>query len=206
MSLLLPLLACLTMLGFLPPTSPDLFDEIYAKSRDREKSLQTMRARFVETTVSTLLVEPLVARGTVIAKRPLRVRLEYQSPEKKVVILDERRLTVVWTDRAEREDLALAALAERVDRYFTRASLKELRAHFEISAVPDAQSPGSYRVEMVPKRKQIREGLERLELWLNGETFLPFRMRMTFPGGDSKTLSFEALEVNVEAPEALFER
>ena len=50
---------------------------------------------------------------------------------------------------------------------------------------------------MRPKRKQIREGLERLELWIDRDTLMLAQMRMSFPGGDTKTIRLEDLAVNV---------
>ena len=43
---------------------------------------------------------------------------------------------------------------------------------------------------MMPKRKQIQEGLTRLELWLDQQSLLLAAMRMTFPSGDTKLMTF----------------
>ena len=45
-------------------------------------TLKTLTARFTETTTSSLLTRPLVARGTVAVERPSRVVLHYQQPER----------------------------------------------------------------------------------------------------------------------------
>ena len=47
---------------------------------------------------------------------------------------------------------------------------------------------------MRPKRKQIKEGLERLELWIDRESLLLVQMRMTFPGGDRKTIRLDDVD------------
>jgi hypothetical protein len=39
--------------------------------------MTSIRATFTETTVSTLLVKPIVARGTIIAAPPARVRMAF---------------------------------------------------------------------------------------------------------------------------------
>jgi hypothetical protein len=43
---------------------------------------------------------------------------------------------------------------------------------------------------MLPKRKQIREGLDRLQLWIDRQRLLLVRMQMDFAGGDRKTFDF----------------
>lgn len=175
----------------------DLFDALYERTRPQQASLQTIRAKFIETTVSTLLTKPLVARGDVIAAKPGRIRLDYSSPERKTVVIDAGRLVVLWPDRKEREELDVGQFEKRIDRYFVDRTPVELRKHFDISAAADAKVPGTYRIDMIPKRKQIKTGLSRLELWVDQERLLLTRMRMSFPGGDSKTLAFEGIELNV---------
>ena len=44
---------------------------------------------------------------------------------------------------------------------------------------------------MVPKRKQIRETLARLDLWVDRTSLLLDAMKMTFANGDTKTMAFE---------------
>ena len=58
---------------------------------------------------------------------------------------------------------------------------------------------------MRPKRKQIKEGLERLELWIDRESLLLVQMRMTFPGGDRKTIRLDDVAVNVPVTDETFQ-
>jgi tRNA splicing endonuclease len=51
-------------------------------------------------------------------------------------------------------------------------------------------------VTMVPKRKQIREALARLDLWVLRSTLLLDAMRMTFANGDTKMMSFDEVVPN----------
>ena len=49
---------------------------------------------------------------------------------------------------------------------------------------------------MVPTRKQIQQGLTRLELWIDRTSMLLAAMRMTFPNADTKLMVFENVVVN----------
>jgi hypothetical protein len=57
---------------------------------------------------------------------------------------------------------------------------------------------------MVPTRKQIKEGLARLELWIDHASLLMTAMRMTFPNGDTKLMTFEDVVPNAPVDPALF--
>jgi outer membrane lipoprotein-sorting protein len=178
--------------------STDLFDQLVARGKVRQQSIKTIGARFTETTVSSLLTRPLVAKGTVVAERSGRMVMKYTSPEPKTMNVTSERLVITWPDPARKpEELNIATIQKRVQKYFADASPQELRKSFQIAAAIDPEMPSAYRIDMKPTRKQIKEGLERLEIWVDKETTLLVRMRMSFPGGDSKMIELEDVQTNV---------
>jgi outer membrane lipoprotein-sorting protein len=166
--------------------------------------MRSIRARFTETTTSTLLARPIVAHGTIVAAVPARVLMTYTDPERKIVSMDQKALTVRWPDRREQERIDITDVQKRVDQYFTRASVDELRSMFEIRATADPARRSQDIIDMRPKRKQIQQGLQRLEIWIDRTTDLLTEMRMTFPGGDQKTIALEDVELNVPVTEETF--
>ena len=60
----------------------------------------------------------------------------------------------------------------------------------------DAAKPGTWRIEMVPKRKQIQQGVTRIQLWITERTSMLSTMVLTFASGDTKTMAFTDIEVN----------
>jgi len=177
---------------------PDPFTELHQRAREVERSLVTLRADFVETTESDLLVEPIVESGKLIAARPIRVLLRYEKPEKKLLLIDGDQLLMVWPERAQSERMPIAKVQQTVDKYFYQASEKELRGHFTIHVTSDPELPGTRRVEMIARRKQIQEGIERLELWVDDRTLYMVKMRLVYPGAaGSKTIELSNLLANV---------
>ena len=130
--------------------------------------------------------------------------MTYTDPERRIVTIDGKFLVVEWPDRQERQKIDISQTQKRIDQYFTQASTSQLRSMFDITAEDDPGVRGTDRVDMRPKRKQIKEGLERLELWVERERLLLVQMRMTFPGGDRKTIRLEDIAVNVPVPDATF--
>ena len=184
--------------------APDLFTEIYTRGMVKQRTMKSLRARFTETTTSSLLVKPIVAHGTVVAAAPARMVMTYTDPEAKTLTMDGRTLTVSWPARQERQQINITDIQKRIDHYFTRASVDELRSMFDVTAGPDARLRHADLIDMRPKRKQIREGLERLELWIDRDTDLLVQMRMTFPGGDQKTIALDDLTLNVPVTDDMF--
>jgi outer membrane lipoprotein-sorting protein len=149
------------------PAKGDLFDEIYQRSVPQTNTLKTIRAKFTETTTSTLLSTPLVAEGTLVAVRPSDLLITYTKPDRKILRMDAKKLLFVWPDRHVRQESDIEQAQKRVQHYFVDKSPDDLRKHFTIHASEDAQKPGTYLVDLVPTRKQIKEGVARIELWLD---------------------------------------
>ena len=186
------------------PASSGQFDELFARSLAKRKSISSISARFTETTTSSLLEKPLVSHGRLVAVPPARVLMTYTDPERHIVTIDEKSLVVEWPDRQERETIDISQTQKRIDEYFTHASIGQLRSMFDITVEDDPGVRAADRVEMRPKRKQIKEGLEKLELWVGRESLLPVELRMTFPGGDRKTITLDDIAVNVPVANGTF--
>lgn len=190
------LLVAVSVLAAAPPKD-DLFTQLFQRSVARQQSLKSIRAKFTETTVSTLLEKPLVAHGTIVAAPPARVVMTYTDPERRTITMDSKTMLIAFPDRNEREKVDISQVQKRIDQYFTHADVDELRSMFEITAEHDLSMKDVDKVDMRPKRKQIKQGLERLELWIDTKELLLVQMQMTFPGGDRKTIRLEDIEVNV---------
>ena len=175
----------------------DLFTDLHNRAREVEKNLETLRADFVETTESDLLAEPIIERGTMVTARPMRVLLHYQEPDEKLLLIDGDELQLVWPERGQQERLPIGKIQDAVDKYFYRASEKDLRGHFDIDVSVDPDAPGTHRVDMIAKRKQVKKGIERLEIWVADDTLYLVKMRLVYPGGaGSKTIELSNLRAN----------
>jgi outer membrane lipoprotein-sorting protein len=185
----------------------DPLEDLFARGRAAQTAMRSLSASFTETTVSSLLVKPVVAKGTVIAAvNPLRVVMRYTSPEPRTVWIDDRTLAMSSPGRKALEEIGIADTQRRVQKYFASASLGDLRATFDLSLSAESAVPGIDVLEMVPKRRQIKEGLQRLRLWIDRERLLMVRMHMDFPGGDSKRVDFADVKINVPIDDQTFAR
>jgi len=172
------------------------FDELYERGQRANASMKTLTARFTETTTNALLTRPVVEHGTVAVERPSRVVLRYTEPESRVVLIDGNRMTMSWPSESIRQVVDIGAAQGRVQKYFVSGSADELRGQFDIRDLDATERPGTYAVTMVPKRKQIREALTRLDLWVDRSSLLLAAMRMTFASGETKVMTFEDVVPN----------
>jgi len=186
-----------------PPQTADPLDDLFARGRSAQTTTRTITAAFTETSVSSLLRDPQVATGTLVAVVPIRVVMSYTSPVAKTVALDDKRLVVAWPSGQRREEIDIAATQRRVQKYFVDASPRQLREQFDITLANDMKD-AAYRLDLVPRRKQIAEGLARLRIWVDRTRFVMIKMTLDFPGGDAKTLELRDVRTNVAIDERAF--
>jgi outer membrane lipoprotein-sorting protein len=184
--------------------SRDLFDDIYERGQKQNAGLKTLTASFTESSTSALLAKPLIEKGIVYVERPSRVVLRYSDPDARVVLMDGDKMTVSWPSAKIFTVTDIGAAQRRVQKYFVDSSAKELRGHFDIKARDAEDRPGTYLLAMTPKRKQIQEGVARIDLWLDKTTLLLAAMRMTFPSAESKLMTFTDVKPNAPIDPSMF--
>ena len=118
--------------------------------------------------------------------------------------MDGDRMTVSWPAAKIFTVTDIGAAQRRVQKYFVDSSAKELRGHFDIKARDAEDRPGTYLLAMMPKRKQIQEGVARIDLWLDKTTLLLAAMRMTFPTASTKLMTFTDVKPNAPIDPAMF--
>ena len=182
--------------GSAPARPADLFDEIHRRGAPLERSLQAVSASFVETSTSTLLKAPQVARGTLVARRPNQVRLEYRGAEPRTVIVNGNSLAIDWPARNMRGTRDIGGTMRRAGRFFEASSPADLRKHFDIAAIVSADRAGTWQVTFTPKRAQMRQGVSKVHLWIDQSSLMLQAMKMEYPGGDTRLMEFADVRVN----------
>ena len=180
------------------------FEALVLLGRRQLAETTTVRAAFVETTHSSLLLEPVVSSGTVLAVEPGRMVMRYTGEQARTVIVDDGRLVVHWPGRGETETIDIVETEVRVQRYFVNASAAELRRLFRVEVSRDTDTPATYLITMIPTRRQIRDGLAELRIWVPHDVSFITRLRMDYANGDSRDYRFDDVEFNVPVDEALF--
>lgn len=167
--------------------------------------MKSVTAHFTEQTTTKMLVKPLVSRGELAVVRPDRIVLRYADPEPHVVLIDGAQLTLSWPSRSITQKSDIGGARKRIDKYFIDKTPDDLRHAFKIRAVESSDPPNTWHITMDPTRSQIKQGLTGLHLWIDRTSMLLTAMRMDFPNGDTKLMSFTDVRVNGPVDPKLFE-
>jgi outer membrane lipoprotein-sorting protein len=202
-ALLCSLLFCTAAVSVPASQSSESLDEFFRRVRPIQASLKTLSASFTETSVSTLLRQPVVATGTLVSAVPLRVVMQYEHPAPKTVAIDQRWMVLAWPSRPDIEKINISEIQSRVQKYFVDVSPKQLQASFVVTLTSE-RPEGAYRLDLVPKRKQIAEGVTRVQVWIDRTSLMMTRMALSYAGGDAKTLELHDIRINPRIDESAF--
>jgi outer membrane lipoprotein-sorting protein len=168
-----------------------------------QSGTRAISARFVQTKHLSLLDEPLVSTGRFVFKRPDRMRLEIESPQPAVILINGRDVRIPGMSDAERQQLALtpmAAMFTELGAMFG-GSATALRQHFQV----DAQSAdGAIDVTLTPTLPDWQRMFRTIRLRFTEPTLLLGSMQLDDALGDRLEIVMRDVQRNPDVPDALF--
>lgn len=145
------------------PSAPDLAKRLQA----RYQTVRDFTADFTQTYQGVLLRKGATERGKLMLKKPNRVRMTYEAPEKKVFVSDGTRFYSYFpADRAGSES-PLPRDGESSTALMFIAGRGDLTRDFTAS-MGATQQPGEWQLKLVPKTPQ--SDFQTLTLIVNRET------------------------------------
>lgn len=178
-------------------------DELIDALQVKYDSVRNFSAAFEQTYAGGVLRTTLVERGTVMIKKPGKMRWRYTSPEEKLFVSDgaslysylpiDRQVIVGAVPSGDSVSTPALFLAGRGDL-----------SHDFSAAYDDAAEapPGAWAVELTPARSDV--DYTRLTLVVDRESLSVTQVRATDFQGAVSTFTFSDLKENQEMPDDLF--
>lgn len=142
-----------------------------------------MEANFTETKNSRLLKDPLVTRGVMAFQSPDRFRREIQGNNKSLTVSNGKTLWIYYPNFNEVEVYDMGAHSffdDSITALISGLSYKKIPEVYNVEAFREASG---YRLELTPKKRNLRRIVERMTLWIN-EDLEPARTVVSLPKGD----------------------
>ena len=176
--------------------------EVAAAVQRKYDQMKDFSADFTQTHAGGPLGRKRVEQGSVVIKRPGRMRWEYKSPEKKLFVSNGKRLSfydhannqVTLSEMPEGDDATSAAL------FLTGRG--NLTRDFNVSFLPNAV-PDSYALKLEPKRRQ--NDFDWLELVVDRQTLQLRTLTAISKEAGRDSFAFSAIKENTGAADKIFE-
>jgi len=164
---------------------------VIEKIKDKESTLKTFSAKFVQTARTCLLNEPLHSEGLVYFDSAGKMLWKVTSPSPSMVLLKNGLLLVCDPDLSKCEKKRLPKTNNILRKYFgIGQSTEELKKHYEIQLVPKTGSQ-SYHLKLIPKRKAIAKHIDTIEVVVGPKQWLPEWIHIKEANGDQTSVSLQ---------------
>jgi outer membrane lipoprotein carrier protein len=201
------LVATLALLAPGRPRTADPADAsavVEAHCRAREQTT-TLRARFVQTKVFTVLGEEDRTSGVLYYRKPDQLRWEYEQPDRSWTIIDGKRGWAVFpgTKQVQRFELGAGRGDAILSIVGFGACGPDFVRSFEISLGRGER--GAQVLSMTPRRPELAASFRGVELTLDPTDHLPRRVLLHETTGDDVRFDFDDLRMGVKLEPSLFE-
>ncbi len=179
-------------------------DALIRRVVERQRSLDSLRADFVQHKSSELLLEDVESSGVFLFHAPDRVRWDYRAPESMVVVFAEDTVTTYHPDQARAERIKISKSQRRFVRVLAGTQpLDDLTSHFRVT-LSDPGGAAPYRLTLRPMDRAVEKRLQSVTLEIDRTLFLPVTIEYREPDGDNTRYQFSNLELNPQLDDSRF--
>jgi outer membrane lipoprotein carrier protein len=182
-------------------------EQILAKLEQASRGVETLAGEFTQRNRVALFKQELTSKGRLYFKRPRQIRWQYTAPDPSTLILDGERATLSSPGAPPQvfdltRDATMRAVFEQLIIWLSPGSLGRARDDYELQAGGSAAAPS---ITLVPKAASpVARAFARIELRLDGKSWLLRSILLTEKNGDEKEIVFTRLERNAKLPPDAF--
>lgn len=178
-----------------------------------QQQTTTLQGRFTQTKTMALFKDPEQSSGRFGYRQPDVMRLDYDMPNRVILLLEGDTLVTYYPDLQEAERFDVRKQKKRVfDHLIGKDGIDQLKKNFTIDAGPGVTSPNSapepggetQRLHLVPRRRQLKKRIDFIDLWVRASDHAPVQYFIREKSGDSTLFRLEDVVVNGDLPEGAF--
>jgi outer membrane lipoprotein carrier protein len=182
-------------------------DEVLRRFESAQEATRTLEAVFSQTKASELLGEPQLSEGRIFYAKPDKFLWSYEVPNETRMVIHGNTMLTWYKDLGKASRVDITRKRHRIFQYFAIGEgASALKERFLVQIRPPAEGDreGSIHLELTPRKKRVRTRLQKMELWLDGDLYMPVRIRYEEGNGDFTDFVFSELQPDVEIPESRF--
>ena len=199
--LLISLLACGTALAQ-DVAAMSSVDEIVTAVEGVYSEVEALQADFVQVSRSAALGDEQRQKGSVVVKRPRKMRWEFTSPDKKLFLTDGETMWI-WSPADNQVIVYKDFSANGSDVTGLLSDLNKLNELFEVELVADEGDDRAYVLDLTPKNADAGN-FKQLRISFTKRRLLVDRVLLTDQFDNVTDLSFSAVKLDANVDDGSF--
>lgn len=172
--------------------------------KEKEKTLKTFIAAFVQIKKSQLLRETLKSEGLIYVDFSGKILIKVIHPSMLTLLLKDNMQVVYYPDLARGEKKILGRTNHILSKYLGIGQpLEMIQKQFEIS-LGDKISSGGYHLKMIPKNTAPARHIDMIDVVVNRKNGLPEQIYFKEKQGDYTTIELKYKAINEPIPPSIF--
>ena len=187
-----------------PPAAAPNLDDVLASLRKH----RSVSATLVQKKHSKVFKRPQEARGRLLVVPPDKVRWEYTSPFRAVLVVNGRKASMAYPDLdrkqtfdLDREPEMRAVLSTTL--FFLRTSPDEMRRQYQVTV--SRKGPAEVQLGLVPRSEKARAMVAEVQVGVNVARGVLSGLRLVEPDGDVTHLEFSGVVIDGPIDEGLLQ-
>ena len=176
------------------------------KIQDTYAATKTLRAEFQQTTSSRMSGRERLGSGTMVLAKPGLMRWDYREPDQQIFVCDGQRISMYFAKEKQMMVTPAKDYLESDVTYTFFTGTGDIQRDFTVAGPPEEDivaTKAAYQLKLTPKKSHAQ--IDFIELWVDRDTFLLNRLKVTDKFGTVTDLAFSKVTTNQEAPANIFQ-
>lgn len=170
--------------------------------KEKEKTITSLEADFMQTKKTQLLREPLESKGKIYYDSSGKMLFTVTSPSSLKVLIRNGLIITYYPELSRAEERYLGS--NFIRKYFgIGMSVDELRKHYKIEIVSKIPGDG-YRLKLTPATETMAKRIDAIVIVTKPIQWLPEYIYIQEKGGDSTAIRLEFTSINNPLHEKIF--
>lgn len=135
-----------------------------------------------------------------VKPKELQVLIDFRQPDPRTIGFKGRKAEIYFPKMktVQEYDLGKTGLVEQFLLLGFGTSGKDLAASYHVKLVGEEKvgDQKGWRLELTPKKADLKKNLSKLELWMNETGAYPLRQKVTQPSGDYRVFTYTNVKLN----------
>jgi outer membrane lipoprotein-sorting protein len=193
---------------------PDNLKATFAGLDNASRNFKTVSAKVRMLKHTAVINDDSVETGTINLKRErpgdVRVLIQVTQPDPKAYAIKGGKAEIYYPNAKTVQEWELGKYRGLVDQFMLLgfgSSSRELESGYNVTLVGPANVEGqsATRLALVPKSKEVRQYLTKVELWISDATSYPVQQQFYETGGEYRTVTYSDVKINPNLPKSALE-
>jgi outer membrane lipoprotein-sorting protein len=185
--------------------------DILARMNEAGKHLKTVSTNLEYTKVTVLVDDRSTEYGQLYfrkSKSP-EILLNFEKPDPKVILFRKNKAEIFLPKTNQIQEYDLTKHSDLVQQFLLLGfgtDTDDLKKSYDVKYVGEEQLGGDTAVvlELIPREPSVAAQLNKIQLWISEESWLPIQQKFFEPGGDYLLTHYTSVKVNRVIPSSTF--